>query len=120
MDAQGPVALGKLLPVLAMQQRQVCIDRLGPAHGIDDLPLARSIGQVVIAPDDMCNTHVKVIDDDREHVGRCPVGPQQHEVVEHVIAEPDVALDLVADDGLAAARCLDAHDRWNVRAPVRR
>ena len=42
-----------------------------------DLRLARGVGQVVVAADDVGHAHVVVVDHDGEHVGRRAVGAQQ-------------------------------------------
>ena len=96
------------------------IDRFRPAHGVDDLALPRRIGQVIVTANDVRDAHVLVIHDDREHVRRRAVRTQQDEVVKHVIAKADIALDLVTDDGLTRLWRLDAHDRRNIRPAIRR
>ena len=44
-------------------------DRNAPAEGLIDLPLARRVGQVIVAADDVGHAHVVIVDDDGEHVG---------------------------------------------------
>ena len=69
-----------------------------------DLLLARRVGEVVVAADDVGDAHVVVVDHDRQHVGRRSVGAQQHEIVEVLVLEDHAALDLILDDGLAVER----------------
>ncbi len=76
-------------------------DRHVPAERLVDLHLPRGVGQVVVAADDVGDAHVVVVDDDGEHVGRVAVRAQQHEVVELLVGEDDLALHLVVDDRLA-------------------
>ena len=72
-----------------------------PAERLVDLRLARGIGEVVVAADDVRDVHVVVVDHDGEHVGRRAVGAQQHEIVEILVLPDDAALDLVLDHRLA-------------------
>ncbi len=104
--------LGQLGPVIAVNQRDVGVDRLVPAfldplHRMNDLQLSESIIQMVIAADDMGAAHIHVVDHHGEHVGRCAVGPQEDEIVNFLIADPDPPLHGVFDHGLAAGRGLD-------------
>jgi hypothetical protein len=59
----------------------------------------------------MGHAHVMVVDHHRQHVDRGAVAAQQDHVVELVVADHDVALDDVADHGLAVAGRLDADRR---------
>jgi glutamyl-tRNA synthetase len=77
--------LSKRHGALGMQQRKVRIGRHRPTHRIDDLALARRVRQVIVAANNVRHAHVVVVHDDGQHVGRCPVGAQQDEVVEHVV-----------------------------------
>ena len=74
-----------------------------PAERLVDLRLARGVGEVVVAADDVRDAHVVVVDDDGEHVGRRAVGAQQDEVVEILVLPDDAALDRVLDHRLALA-----------------
>ena len=81
---------------------------------------------MIVATNDMRHPHVVIVDDDREHVGRIAVRAQQHEVVELLVGEDDLALHLVVDDRLAflsgaqADHRLDARGRfgWIAVAPA--
>jgi hypothetical protein len=53
-----------------------------PAERLVDLRLARGVGEVIVAADDVGDAHVVIVDHDGEHVGRRAVGAQQHEIVE--------------------------------------
>ena len=61
---------------------------------------------MVVAADDVGDAHVVVVDDDGEHVGRVAVRAQQHEIVEVLVGEHDLALHLVLDDRLAVLAAL--------------
>ena len=118
IDAEGAVALAELGAVRPVDQRNVGIDGLFPAHGADDLQLAEGIVQVVVAADDVADAGIVVVDDDGQHVGRRAVGAQQDHVVELAVLDLNLALHGVgdyrlaglrrfqADDGLDAGRCL--------------
>ncbi len=84
-----------------MDKRDVGPDRNVPAKRLIDLRLARRVGQMIVAADDMGHAHVVIIDHDRQHIGRVAVGAQQHEIIELLVGEYDLALHLVVDDGLA-------------------
>ena len=101
VDAERAVALGELGAVRPMNERDMRHDRDIPAERLIDLGLSRSVGQVVVAANDVRHPHVVIIDDDREHVGRIAVRTQQHEVIEILVGEDDLALHLIVDDGFA-------------------
>jgi hypothetical protein len=87
-----------------VDQRDVGIDRLGPAHRLDDLQLAEGVVEMVVAADHVGYAHVVVVDYDRQHVGRRAVGAQQDHVVELGVLDRDLALDGVLDHRLAVLR----------------
>ena len=113
--AERAVPLGQLRPVRAVDQRYVSPDRRVPAHRLVDDGLARRVGQMVVAPDDVSDGHVVVVDDDGEHVCRRSVGTKDDEVVEVRVREADLALYSVPDECVAIARRLDADDGGNAR-----
>ena len=76
-------------------------DRNVPAERLIDLGLARGVGEMVVAANDMRHAHVVIVDDDGEHVGRVAVRSQEHEIVEILVGEHDLALHLVVDHRLA-------------------
>ena len=65
--------------------------------------LARGVGQVIVAADDVGDAHVVVVDDDGMHVGRHAVRAQDDEIVEILVGKAHVALHAVAHDRLAVA-----------------
>ena len=67
---QSTVAFGQFCTIGPMNQRNMCHFRYVPATGLIDLGLAGCIGQMIIATDDVGNTHVMVIDDNRQHISR--------------------------------------------------
>ena len=94
-----------------MDQRYVRHDWNRPAERIINLLLPRSVGQMVIAANDVGNFHVVIVDYDGEHVGRRAVGTKQHEVVEIFVLPDDAALNLILDHGFAAQRRLEPDRR---------
>ena len=63
-----------------------------PPEGAEELGLAEGVGEVVVAPDGMGDSHVVVVHDHREHVGRRAVGAQQYHVVESCVIYFDITL----------------------------
>src|SRR3546814_15677193 len=59
---QCPMALGQLCPVGSMDQRDVRIDRLRPAHGADELKLAEGVVQMIVATDHMADAPNVILD----------------------------------------------------------
>ena len=86
------------------------VGRLGPTHGPDDRELAEGVVEMIVAADDVSDAHVVIVDHHRQHVGRRSVRSQQHEIVQLDILHGHPALNLVVDDRLAFARCLQADD----------
>ncbi len=115
LDAERAMAFRQLRAVGPVDERDVRHHRHLPAHRRVDLRLARGVGEMVVAADDVGDAHVVVVDDHRQHVGRRAVGAQQHEVVEIAVRPGDAALHLVVDHGLALGRRLEAHDRRDAR-----
>ena len=112
--------LAELGAVGAVDQRDVRVDRLRPAHGLDDLELAEGVVQVIVAADHMRDMHVVIVDDDGQHIGRRAVGAQQDHIVELAVLDRDFALHGILDDRLAGLRRLEADDRGNARGRILR
>ena len=112
INAKRAVALGEFCAVRSVDERDVGHHRHRPAERLVDLLLARAVGEMVVAADDMGDAHVMVVDYDREHVSRRAVRAQQHEVVEVFVLPGDAALHLILDHGLTGQRRLEADHRW--------
>src|SRR5215831_3839880 len=82
-----------------------------PAERVINLGLPGSVVEMVIAANDMGNAHVMVVDDDRQHIGRRTVGPEQNEVVEIFILPCNASLHLILNDGFAGQWSLKP-DHW--------
>ena len=103
------MALGELLAVRAEDHRDVREDRHGHVERLVDHDLARGVGQVVVAADDVRDAHEGVVDDRREVVGGGSVGAEDDEVVELLGIEDDLAVHRVVNHDVAAVeRHLDA------------
>ena len=63
------------------------------AQGLVDEHLARGVGEMVVAADDMGDGHVHVVADHGEVVGEGAVGAAQDHVVHHIDGEAHVAVD---------------------------
>ena len=107
----GAVALGELLAVGAQDHGDVGEGGHRRAHGLVDHDLARGVGEVVVAADDMGNLHHGVVDDGREVVRGRAIGAEDDKVVELLGVEGHLAVDGVVDDDVAAVLGhLDAQD----------
>ena len=81
------VALGELLAVGAVQQRQVGVHRRLGAQRLQHHHLARGVREVVLAADHVGDPHVEVVDRHREVVERAAVRAGDHEVVDRLVRE---------------------------------
>ena len=82
-----------------------------PIEGAVDQHLAEGVVEVIVAADHMADSHVVVVDDDRQIVGRRAVGAQDDQIVEFAVRHRDFALHTVADRRRALLRCLEADRR---------
>ena len=113
------VTLGQLLAILAMDQGDMGKDRARPAHRVEDLHLAESVGQVVVAPDHMGHGHVAIVHHHRQHIGGRAVRPQDDHVVQLVVGHADRTLHGIVDHRFPIARGAQA-DRIRRVRQVRR
>ena len=105
------VALGEFFAVGTQDHGDVGECGHGRAEGLVDHDLARRVGQMVVAADDVGNLHHGVIDDSREVIRGRAVGAEDDEVVELLGVEGHLAVDGVVDDDVATVRGhLDAQD----------
>ena len=114
------VPFGQLRPVGAVDQRYVGEGRPLPAERGVDLALAKGIGQMIVAANDVRDVHVVIVHDDRQRVGRRSVGTQQDHVVELVVGDGHGSLDRVLDRRLPFERRPETDDRLHVRRRIRR
>ena len=104
------MAFGKFFAIGPVNQRDMREDRHVPAHGLIDHHLTRRIAQVIVAADNMCDAHIMVIHDDREHVDRRAVRAQQDHVIELRVIDFHIALHFIADHHRAAFGCAHANN----------
>ena len=105
------MTLGELLAVGAQDHRDVGERGHRRAEGLVDHNLARGIGKVIVAADDVGDLHHGVVDDGREVVRGRAVGTEDDKVVELLGIEGHLAVDGVVDDDVAAVLGhLDAQD----------
>ena len=121
LHGRRAVALGELLAVGPVQQRQVRVDRLrrrrrrAPRrdarrrHRLEHEQLLGRVGEVVLAADDVRDVRVEVVDGDREVVEDAAVGARDDRVVEVDVRERRVAADDVVHDGRALVGHAQAH-----------
>ena len=94
------MALGELLAIGAVQERQVRIAGRHLAQRLEDKQLARRVGEVVVTADHVGDAHLGVVDGDREVVEDRAVRTSDHRVVLKRVLEPDLTADRVRNDGL--------------------
>ena len=111
LDARRAVALGELLPVRAVQQRQVRVAGRRDPQRIHHEQLLGRVGEVVVAPDHVGYPHVGVVDRDGEVVENRAIATSDHEVVLGLIGEAHLPPDLVGDNGVALIRYPETHGR---------
>ena len=104
------MALAELGAVGAVDQRNMGVGRLGPAHRADDRQLAEGVVEMVVAADHVSDAHVVIVDHHRKHVGRRAVRAKQDEIVELGVLDRRRGPGPVVDDGFALARRLEADD----------
>ena len=109
INAQRAMALRQFGAIRAMDQRDMRHARCLPAKGLIDVCLARRVGQMVVAADDLRHAHVVVVHHNRQHVGRVAVGAQQHKIVEVFVGPGDAALHLVVNNSVALLRRAQPH-----------
>ena len=109
LDRGCAVALGELLAVGPVQQREVRVGGRLRAQRPQDHHLPRGVGDVVLAAHDLGDAHVAVVDGDGEVVERAAVRAADHEVLDRLVGGGDVAADLVVDDRLALVGHAQAH-----------
>ena len=73
---------------------------------------------MVVAPDDVGDTHVMVVDHHRQHVSRRAVRTEQDEIVQLGIGHGHPALHEVVDRRFALPGRLDANDKGRALGPV--
>src|SRR4051794_4367215 len=98
LHAGGAVALGELLAVRAVQQRQVGVARLLHVERLHHHQLLWRIGKVVVAADHVRDPHIRVVYRYREVVENGAIASGDHEVILDAIVETDVAPNFVVDD----------------------
>ena len=91
-----------------------------PAHGAENLGLAKGICKVIVTPDGMGNSHIVVVDNDRKHIGRRTVGPQHDQVVQFAVGNRHGPLNGVLDNGFAFPGRFESDHRLYAGGGIRR
>ena len=91
----SPVALGELLAIGPMNHGKVGVLRYCSPQCLKNIHLPWRVVNVVIAPNDMANGHVHVVNHNTEVIGRRPIGSGNNQVVELGIGNANSALDPV-------------------------
>ncbi len=95
------MALGELLAVRAVQQRQVGVARRLVAERGEDEQLLGRIGEVVVAAHDLGDPHLGIVDRDSEVVEDRFVAAGDDEIVVAAVGKADRTANQVVDHGLA-------------------
>ena len=109
LHGRRAVALGQLLAVHAVQQRQVGVQRRLRAERPEHEQLLGRVGEVVLAAHDVRDVRVEVVDGDGEVVEHAAVGARDDGIVEVHVGEGRVATDQVVDDGRPLVGHAQAH-----------
>ena len=107
----GAVALGELLAVRAVEQRQVRVAGRLAAQRLEYEQLLGRVREMVVAADHIGDPHLEIVDGDREVVQRRAVAARDHEVVGEPVLEPHRPADHVLDRGLALVGNLEPDRR---------
>ena len=110
MHRLGAVTLRQLGAVRSVDQGDVGEGRARPAQRIVDQALARGVVQMIVAANDVGHSHVVVVHDDGEIIGRRAVRTQQHQIVQVVGRPVHVALDLIGHRDRRRLWPTEAHD----------
>ena len=90
-----------------------------PAERLVDVDLTGRIGQMIVAPDDVRDAHVVVVDHDGQHIHRGSVRSHEDAVVEILVGPGDAALYLVVEHRLPVERGAKAQHGLDARAGPR-
>ena len=93
-------------------------DRHVPSERLINLGLPSAIVEVIVATDNVGDSHVVVINHDREHVGRGAVGAQQNKIIQVFVLPHHASLYLILDDGFSRERSLQADNRFDTSRRV--
>ena len=102
VDAGCPVALGEFFLVLPENHGKMAEGRVVPPECIIDEKLLRGVGDMVLAPDDVGDSHTVVVDDHGIVVGRHAVAFDEHRILQGFAHDLDMAVDHVVEDQLHA------------------
>ena len=108
-DGAGAVALGELGAVGAEDHGHVAEGWHLEAQRLVDEDLARGVGDVVVAADDVGDAHVVVVHHHGHVVGGRAVGAADDHVVELGNVDADAPFDHVVEDHLALQGTFEAH-----------
>ena len=95
------MSLGQPRLIRAHDHGEVPESRDCVSQCMEDRDLSRRIGQMIVASNDMGNPHERVIDHNREIVGRIAVGTQDNQIVQEVVLEDHPSFDQIINDRLA-------------------
>src|SRR2546430_16160139 len=97
-----------------MDERNMRHDRGAPAKRLIDLHLARRVGEMIVAANDMGDAHIMIIHNHGEHIGRRTIRTQKNDVVEILVCPGDPTLDFVVENRFALAGSLEPDSRFYV------
>ena len=89
------MALGQFLTVVAVNHRDVGVNRHRRIQRFQDVNLARGIVDMVFAANNVGDFHIPVVNHDAEVIGWRTIGTADNQIVQLLVAEFDRTADLV-------------------------
>ena len=105
------IALREAFPVGADNHRQVRVGWRGGPEGGKDVELARGIVDVIIPSNNVRDRHLHIVYHHRKVVGRHAIGARDHQIVQLLVVEHQLAGDEILDHDLPIGRILEPHHR---------
>ena len=85
-----------------------------PIERLVNMRLARGIGEMIIAADDICDAHIMIVHNNSQHIGWRAVRAQQHKIINILIWEHNASLHGVIDYCLAFQGRFETNDRRDI------
>ena len=85
-----------------------------PIERLVNMRLARGIGEMIIAADNICNAHIMIVHNNSQHIGWRAVRAQQHKIINILIWEHNASLHGVIDNCFAFQGRFETDDRRDI------
>ena len=93
--ADRPVTFGQFFTVIAVDHRNVRVNRHRRFQGLKNVDLAWRVVDMVFATDNVGDFHIPVIDNHTEVIGWGTIGTADNKIVQFLVAELDRTTDLI-------------------------